>query len=136
MKTIRDAIKESLNLTPIEEIKTNEGVCKCGGVLPLPFPWLIRAMAFIMYVDSAQIMGREPDSAILSCLSDGFNLNSIRQSAEMGAFLQWWLEQEADIHFPDDDDDEWRAWYDLKSIADKWNKWAETENRRRMRTDG
>ena len=115
MKTIRDAIKASLDKQDknIISIQFNS----------IQFPNVLRAFAKILYIDTALRCGLQIDMKIISVLSETiFNLDSVSQWLQMCGFLEWWLNCEAEIDLDND-----ILWYSSCEIEKKWNEYAQKE---------
>ena len=125
-RTIRQAIKDSLDKTEDEVLIVDGKEQLCTGTLPLPFRYVITNMASILYATVAQQQGKEIDEEIIGVLSGNNLLDGIFLRVHIGNFFEWWLEREAyfDINV---DDSKSRIWYFPQDMLDAWNEFIEKE---------
>ena len=126
--TIREGIMGSLKKRKPKDV---DGMLLPS--LPIMVPYLARAFALLLYLDSCQRNSIEPDEDIVNTLSNSFTMKSLTQDAQLMAFLEWWVEQEATMNTGWNDetevfeDDKYDCWYEAKSIIQSWNKFAVEE---------
>lgn len=125
VRTIRQAIKDSLDMTEDKEIIVDGEKHISHGILPLPFRHILTNMAAILYITTAQVLKKPIDDDIVGVFTGRDFLKGLFQYMQLGGFLEWWLEREAVIDTSGDGDSVF--WYDLKQMIDAWNEYAEKE---------
>jgi len=123
VRTVRQAIKDSLDMTEDREIIVDGEKHISHGMLPLPFRHILTNMAVILYITTAQGLKKPIDDDIVGVLTGRDFLKGLFQYMQLGGFLEWWLEREAVIDISGDGDSVF--WYDLKQMMDAWNEYAE-----------
>lgn len=92
-----------------------------GAAETIPLTVLARGMAFCLYADACRLNGIDPDTKILSTLSNETCTPALRQGLHWAIFLDWWLKQDvADFT----EEDGFENWYDVKQIAECLDRWT------------
>ena len=112
-KTIRETIKHCIN-------ETQEGI------IPIPFVYMLRSFALLLYLDACQRKEKETDKDIISMIADGgiFEPDNLNQFMQLQKFLKWWLSKPRHAFCKSENDDGGLDFGDNISLVNAWNQYV------------
>ena len=111
-KTIRETIKQCIHETP-------------QGIIPIPFTFMLRSFAVILYLDAVMRTGKNADEEIMKVISEGaiFMPDNFAQVQQLQDFLKWWLGKKRH-EFCESDEIVGLDFCDNTSLLNAWNQFA------------